>query len=106
MAAPLTLLARSSSLHGVETFQSFERHAEGLEGGEGLVSVEGMDLSIGIHPAIREFLFEANWQGAREVASARHAEFSSSGYQLDGLRVRAGPSWQNRLERPLSMTPS
>jgi hypothetical protein len=65
-----------------------------------LVSVEELDLRIGLHPAIAAFLFEANWQRAREVAGELRGEFASSGYQPDGLLVNAGPSWLDRLERP------
>jgi hypothetical protein len=72
--------------------------APGLPDLQTPVSVEGMDLSIGIHPAIRELLFDVRWQQAREVASARRAEFASSGYQLNGLLVSVCPlAWRDLL---------
>jgi len=69
-------------------------------GAPALVQVEELDLRIGIHPAIASILFAADWQRARAVARERGDEFAGSGFQPDGLRVRAGQSWFERLEAP------
>jgi hypothetical protein len=63
-----------------------------------LVSISAFDLSIGIHPAIISFLLASDWQRARAVAREFRSEFVSSGYQPDGLLVRAGASWLDRSE--------
>jgi hypothetical protein len=84
----------------IETVRSFTGRIASRPDTPTLVSVAELDLSIGLHPAIAAFLFEANWQRAREVARELRGEFASSGYQPDGLLVNAGPSWLDRLDRP------
>jgi len=64
------------------------------------LSVEQLDLSIRVHPVVATFLFEENWQRAREVARELRSELYSSGYQPDGLSVIAGARWSHRLELP------
>jgi hypothetical protein len=63
------------------------------------VSVQEMDLTIGMHPVIAPLLLEGDWQRAREVARERRDELASDGYQADGFLVKAGPSWHEPLEQ-------
>jgi hypothetical protein len=81
----------------VEIYKNFAGPTVSAEA-QPLVSVEEMDLSIGMHPVVAPLLLEGNWQRAREAA--RHHREALTGYQTDGLLVQTGPSWQARLERP------
>jgi hypothetical protein len=83
----------------VETLRRFAGSTVSPTHAKSLVPVEGLDLSIGMHPAIAASLLEADWHGARGLAKELRSEFASGGYQPDGLRVKAGPSWSDRLER-------
>lgn len=80
----------------VHAYQTFLARSPSVS--EALVSISEFDLSIGIHPAIISFLLASDWQGARAVAREHRSEFVSSGYQPDGLLVKAGASWLDRSE--------
>lgn len=69
-----------------------ERYRIALERGD-LVRIEELDLEIGVHPRILSLLERQQWQEARNVA-ARIADEHRSAYQMDGIQVRAGESWQ------------
>jgi hypothetical protein len=61
-----------------------------------LMPVDEADIEIGIDPVVLRSLAEGRWEEAREVAEARSTpEFR---YHDDGIAVRAGPSWFERLE--------
>lgn len=57
-------------------------------------SIEEVDIDLGIHPVILRLLTESNWAGAREASVKLAQEFHERGYQLDGIRIDAGPSWR------------
>jgi hypothetical protein len=63
-----------------------------------LVPIDELDLRLGVHPKIASILFASNWQRARDIASESRDEFATSGFQPDGLLVKAGPTWFERLE--------
>lgn len=62
-----------------------------------LVSVEGADLQVGVHPVVAKYLVNRQWEHARAAATEAHAEITSAGYQPDGLKVAAGKSWSARF---------
>jgi hypothetical protein len=64
----------------------------------GETPIEELDLSLQIHPAIAPILSASDWQGTRATARNSRAEFATSGFQADGLLVKAGPTWFERLE--------
>ncbi len=59
---------------------------------------EKADISVTIHPKIHRLLDDGRWSAARETAKELEADLKSHGYQPDGLRVAAGPSWLRPLE--------
>ena len=81
-----------------QAYQTFLARGPGVSDAQALVSIAEFDLSIGIHPAIISFLLTSDWQTARAVAREHRSEFVSSGYQADGLMVKAGASWLERSE--------
>jgi hypothetical protein len=87
----------------VDTYRSFAGRTGSPSDMPPLVSVEEMDLSIGMHPAIRLPLLEGDWQRAREIAREQGGEFALNGFQADGLLVKAGSSWLDRLELPSAL---
>lgn len=54
---------------------------------------EGIDATVEIHPMIRELLFERRWFEAHRRAAESESRLLEEGYQRDGIRVTAGPSW-------------
>lgn len=56
------------------------------------------DVHVDIHPEIRNLLQEEKWLLARRRAQELREFFISEGYQPDGLRVKAGGSWEERFE--------
>jgi hypothetical protein len=83
----------------VDTYRSFAARMVSAPDAQDLVPIGEMDLSVGMHPTVAPLLLHGDWQRTREVARELHEEFASSGYQPDGLLVKAGPSWLGRLER-------
>lgn len=55
--------------------------------------VEDADVSVAIHPKIEGILRDQNWEQAREIATRLQSEFLETGYQPDGVAIRAGASW-------------
>lgn len=62
-----------------------------------LVAVEGVDLKVGIHPAIAKHLEQGNYENARISASEAGSRLTDDGYRRDGLKVVAGKSWFERF---------
>ena len=60
--------------------------------------VEELDVRIVAHGSIAPLLIASDWQAARRIARELRHEILSNGFQPDGLRVEAGPSWLQRLE--------
>jgi hypothetical protein len=63
-----------------------------------LVQVQELDLGVGIHAEIAPALFASDWRRARLIARERRDEFVDEGFQPDGLLVKAGQSWSERLQ--------
>jgi hypothetical protein len=51
------------------------------------------DVTVGIHPKIRQFLQDEQWSQARQVAIEHRLTLISEGYQPDGIKLKAGDSW-------------
>ena len=62
------------------------------------VPIGELDLTVQIHPKIAPILLASDWQAARDMARESREEFASGGFQPDGLLVKAGPTWFERLE--------
>ena len=56
---------------------------------------------VDIHSEIHEQLSKGRWTEAHETARQNRKRFEEEGFQPDGLRVKAGDSWQ----QPLKSTP-
>lgn len=67
---------------------------------DALVTVEGSDIKIGVHPTVAKYLVDEQWERAMKTASEAAEEMVSDGYQQDGLIVRAGQSWTERFKEP------
>ncbi|WDI40531.1 hypothetical protein [Bremerella sp. P1] len=58
------------------------------------------DVSVKIHPIILEALEKENWEVARSLCSEIANELKEGGYNIDGIAVKAGPSWSKRFVEP------
>lgn len=58
-----------------------------------LISIENLDLKVGVHHLVAKHLYENNYDSARRIAFEARNELVESGYQPDGLIVKAGESW-------------
>ena len=56
------------------------------------VSIDDLDVVIGVHSEILESLVSGKWEQARRIA----AEIKMNGYYPDGIFVRAGNSWYEK----------
>jgi hypothetical protein len=61
--------------------------------GSQLIEIQGLDLKVGVHPAIAQHLFKNEWRSAQEGAEQIAAELTEMGYNRDGIMVKAGDSW-------------
>jgi hypothetical protein len=52
-----------------------------------MTPIEELDLRIDVYPGIVRFLFDANWEGARDFVRLHREQFASDGYQPDGLML-------------------
>ena len=57
-----------------------------------------IDLTVEIHPKVREPLLESRWVEARLLVTELRQVLAEEGFQPDGLRVVAGDSWQRRRD--------
>lgn len=57
----------------------------------------GVDVGVGVHPAVADLLFDEQWESAQKAATEASSEIERDGYQPDGLLVRAGESWYRRF---------
>ena len=65
-----------------------------MASGEQPVLVNGLDIHVGVHRAVAEYLARDDWDGARRRAAEMADEFAEiPGIQSDGLIVKAGLSW-------------
>jgi hypothetical protein len=69
-------------------------------GQDTLIGIEGVDLAVGVHPAIAKYLENQQWERAQRAASEAAASIVGEGYQPDGLKVVAGESWAKRFAEP------
>lgn len=77
----------------------------GAEGATGATFINGLDLSVAIHPLIAEALAKGDWARAHAQARQLGEELKASGYEPDGIAIRTGDSWTARFrpgEAPLS----
>lgn len=51
------------------------------------------DVTVKVHPEILDFLGAGDWLGAKQHAQKIRVALTSDGYQLDGLKITAGQSW-------------
>lgn len=59
----------------------------------GLVPIKNLDLDVGIHPLILKFLTHDQWGDAKQLCHKNASVFKEAGYQPDGIRIAAGPTW-------------
>ena len=64
------------------------------------VKIDGLDIELSIHPALADALWNEDWQAARQQARSVRELLAPEGYELDGLGLRAGESWNQRF-RPV-----
>lgn len=62
-----------------------------------LAQVHEIDLEVEIHPKVHALLLEGQWAAARSLVAELRQLLQKEGFQLDGLRVVAGDSWQSRF---------
>ncbi|MBM4300229.1 MAG: hypothetical protein FJ121_01680 [Deltaproteobacteria bacterium] len=58
-----------------------------------LLPIKELDLEVGIHPLILEPLTHEQWGDARKLCLKEADAFHKAGYQSDGIRIAAGPTW-------------
>ncbi len=61
------------------------------------LKVEGVDIEVGVHPAITDFLLNKKWENAQRAVAEAKTEIAEAVYQPDGLMVKAGESWHKRF---------
>jgi hypothetical protein len=64
----------------------------------GMIEIEALDLSIGLHPEIAKLVFTEQWSEAKEAAGELREELIEQEYQPDGIRLLTGGSWLERFE--------
>jgi hypothetical protein len=57
--------------------------------------IEGLDLEIGVRPAVLRAVLAERWDDARRVALAAGKSNGADRYHADGFRVVAGPTWEH-----------
>jgi hypothetical protein len=62
------------------------------------VAVDGLDLEVSIYPAIARFLFRGEWERAQISSVEAASEVALAGYRPDGLLVKSGQKWCERME--------
>lgn len=62
------------------------------------VSVEEADIDVSVHPMVARALRESQWNMARKLAIENLSQLREAGYKPDGIRIKAGASWNKRLE--------
>jgi len=58
-----------------------------------MMSLDELDIKVGVHPVILSALVEGRWEYARQVSVEKENELRQSGYHQDGVKVVAGQSW-------------
>lgn len=63
------------------------------------MEVPFLDLAILVHPLLTPFFLLENWTGAQRAMLDLGEELKADGFQADGLRVKSGASWRERVDR-------
>ena len=58
-----------------------------------LLPIKELDIEVGIHPLILKLLFHDQWADAKRMCHEGASVFKEAGYQPDGIRIVAGPTW-------------
>ena len=82
----------------VQLIAESDRRSELLKDPHTFISIEGLDLELGIHPTVARFLLHEEWASARSVLVEAASDVAKAGYQPDGLAVRAGNTWRERYQ--------
>jgi len=67
---------------------------------ETLITIDGADLKVAIHPVVAKHLADREWEQAQQASRRAEGSMANNGYQLDGIKVLAGESWTERLAEP------
>jgi hypothetical protein len=67
--------------------------AQQIEGHQTLLSIEQLDLQVGIHPEVLRLLNLGQWNAAKEIATKVAGERGEVAYRSDGISIVPGPSW-------------
>jgi hypothetical protein len=76
-----------------DLIRSHPEHFEKMIQEPFLMPVEKCDIEVGIHPALLKFLSRSHWADAKRACHNQAEVFLETGYQSDGIRVLAGPTW-------------
>lgn len=85
---------------GDEQWKAYFAPALGFFEGQSLLASaarRGVDVEIAIHPSILAVLREGHWLTAHRLCLKMRAELVETGYRADGLRLKAGRSWTEKL---------
>lgn len=85
--APILALFRSSSAQ-IEVTDT-----------EHILELKDADVQIAVLNTVIRLLEQREWEGARRAAMEVFEVFAASGFQRDGVRVVAGPSWRERYSK-------
>jgi hypothetical protein len=55
-----------------------------------------LDLTIKVHPLLARLFVDGDWAGAHRAMFELGEQLKEEGFQLDGLKVESGPSWNAR----------
>jgi hypothetical protein len=58
----------------------------------------GVDLGVSVEPKIAAALSREEWSLAHDIAVSQENDLLDSGFQRDGLKIKAGSSWLVRFE--------
>lgn len=56
------------------------------------------DAQLSMHPAVWRYVEKSDWQGAHDVAQELSPQLMDTGYQADGIAVRAGATWSAKFK--------
>ncbi len=57
------------------------------------MTADELDINVGMAPFVSRLLADEKWGDARRACIDHAKELHEDGYQADGIRVVAGPSW-------------
>lgn len=82
----------------LDLVRSHPDHFEQMLLGPSMMSLEDLDIQVGIHPLILSALTEGQWGRARQACTENADELQRSEYRVDGIKVVAGQSWLHSFE--------